>query len=88
MKTKNCRNGLTSLCLMLLAACASAPPSPAQLLIETGCPAVIPCTLGATGPRNNGALLTDAEAVEADWAACAAQVDMIYEHQVKQAKAK
>ncbi|MDI3355693.1 Rz1-like lysis system protein LysC [Pseudomonas sp. UYIF39] len=70
---------------MLLAGCASAPPSPEPQLIVTGCPAVVPCTLSATKPDKNGALLTDQEATEGDWAQCAAQVDMVYLHQQAQA---
>jgi hypothetical protein len=41
--------------------------------------------LSATNPDKNGALLNDQEATESDWAQCAAQVDMVYQHQ--QAKA-
>ncbi len=81
MKTKNCATGLISLCLTLLAGCASAPPSPAPQLTVTGCPAVVPCVLPATSPRNNGDQLTDQDRVEAAWADCAAQVDMVYKHQ-------
>nr|WP_218189522.1 Rz1-like lysis system protein LysC [Pseudomonas sp. NFPP28] len=81
MKTRNYATGLTSLCLTLLAGCASAPPSPAPPLIVTGCPAVTPCVLPATSPRNNGDQLTDQDRAEAAWADCAAQVDMVYKHQ-------
>ncbi|WP_225422519.1 Rz1-like lysis system protein LysC [Pseudomonas huaxiensis] len=82
MKTTNSVTGLTSLCLTLLAGCASAPPSPAPTLIVTGCPAVVPCVLPATAPANNGNLLSDEDQVEQAWAECAAQVDLIYKHQV------
>ncbi|WP_236695889.1 Rz1-like lysis system protein LysC [Pseudomonas sp. ES3-33] len=88
MKTPNCALGLTSLCLMLLAGCASAPPSPAPTLIVTGCPAVVPCRLPATNPTHNGALLTDQDRAEAAWADCAAQVDMVYQHQVQNEQAR
>ena len=81
MKTPNYAPGLLSLCLMLLAGCGSAPPLPAPPLIVTGCPAVVPCQLPATSPRNNGDQLTDQDRVEAAWADCAAQVDMVYQHQ-------
>ena len=81
MKTLHCVIGLHSLCLMLLAGCASAPPSPAPTLIVSGCPAVVPCQLPATGPHNNGDLFTDQERTEAAWAECAAQVDMIFNQQ-------
>jgi len=86
MKMPNFACGLTSICLMLLAGCASAPPSPEPQLIATGCPAVVPCTLSATKPDKNGALLNDQEVIENDWAQCAAQVDMVYQHQQAQAR--
>ncbi|WP_342430216.1 Rz1-like lysis system protein LysC [Pseudomonas batumici] len=66
---------------MLLSGCGSVPPSPAQTLIVSGCPAVVPCLLPATSPSDNGSLLIDQERVEAAWAECAAQVDMVYKHQ-------
>ena len=81
MKTPNYATGLLSLCLTLLAGCASAPPSPAPTLIVSGCPAVVPCQLPATRPLNNGDQLTDQDRVETAWADCAAQVDMVYQHQ-------
>ena len=81
MKTPNYAPGLLSLCLMLLAGCGSAPPLPALTLTVSGCPAVVPCQLPATSPRNNGDQLTDMDRVEAAWADCAAQVDMVYQHQ-------
>ena len=81
MKTTNYATGLFSLCLVLLAGCVNAPPSPAPQLIVTGCPAVVPCQLPATSPANNGDLLTDEDRAEAAWADCAAQVDMVYKHQ-------
>ncbi|WP_318010468.1 Rz1-like lysis system protein LysC [Pseudomonas sp. P116] len=81
MKTPIYAIGLPSFCLMLLAGCASAPLSPAPTLIVSGCPAVVPCTLPATSPRSNGDQLTDQDRVEAAWADCASQVDMVYQHQ-------
>ncbi|WNC11648.1 Rz1-like lysis system protein LysC [Pseudomonas coleopterorum] len=81
MKTPHFAIGLNSLCLTLLLGCASAPPSPAPTLIVSGCPAVTPCTLPATAPRHNGQLLGDQDSLEAAWADCAAQVDMIFRHQ-------
>lgn len=81
MKTLICALGLTSPCLMLLAGCASAPPSPAPTLIVSGCPAVVPCSLPATSPSSNGDLITDQDRSEAAWAECAGQVDMIYRYQ-------
>lgn len=86
MKMPTFACGLTSICLTLLAGCASAPPSPELRLIATGCPAVVPCTLSATKPDKNGALLNDQDVIENDWAQCAAQVDMVYQHQQAQAR--
>ncbi|WP_414904354.1 Rz1-like lysis system protein LysC [Pseudomonas sp. IT-P260] len=86
MRMPNFACGLTSICLTLLAGCASAPPSQEPQLIATGCPAVVPCTLSATKPDKNGALLNDQEVIENDWAQCAAQVDMVYQHQQAQAR--
>ena len=83
MRTQNYVIGLLSCCLMLLAGCASAPPSPVPTLIVSGCPAVVPCSLQATAPNDNGNLLTDQDRTEAAWAECAAQVDTIYKHQVQ-----
>ncbi|WP_216642245.1 Rz1-like lysis system protein LysC [Pseudomonas putida] len=88
MKTSNFANGLTSLCLTLLAGCASAPPSPAPTLIVSGCPVVVPCQLPATAPTRNGQLLTDQERTELAWAECAAQVDRVYQHQVTHEQAQ
>lgn len=42
---------------------------------------MVPCSLPATAPASNGDLLTDTERLEAAWAECAAQVDMVYNHQ-------
>lgn len=39
------------------------------------------CQLPSTDPRSNGDLLADNEALEAAWADCAAQVDMVYDAQ-------
>jgi hypothetical protein len=46
---------------------------------------VTPCLLPATTPGNNGALLDDQDLIETAWAECAAQVDMVYNHQQQQA---
>lgn len=86
MRTKSFGYGLISFSLMLLAACANVPPSPEPQLIETGCPAVVPCTLPAVRPLSNGALLDDQDTIEAAWADCAAQVDTVYQHQLEQAR--
>ena len=85
MKTPNYASGLLLSCLLLLAACGSAPSSPEQTHIVTGCPTVTRCTLSATDPATNGELLDDQDITEADWAACAAKVDMVYECQQKAA---
>ncbi|WP_434771145.1 Rz1-like lysis system protein LysC [Pseudomonas entomophila] len=82
MKTLHFATGLPSLCLILLAGCASAPPSPAPTPTVSGCPAVIPCQLPPTRPTHNGDLLADQDRLEQAWAECAAQVDRILERQV------
>jgi hypothetical protein len=81
MKTLNSPIGPASLCLLLLAGCASAPPSPEPQVIVSGCPVVVPCSLPAAKPAANGELLRDVEMVEAAWADCAAQVDTVYQAQ-------
>ncbi|MDD1980000.1 Rz1-like lysis system protein LysC [Pseudomonas asiatica] len=88
MRTKNCGTGLISLSLILLAGCASAPPSPAPTLIVSGCPVVVPCQLPATAPSKNGQLLSDQERTELAWAECAAQVDSVYQYQVTHEQAR
>ncbi|WP_426770431.1 Rz1-like lysis system protein LysC [Pseudomonas aeruginosa] len=70
-------SGLTSLCLMLLAGCNSAPLSPERPLTISGCPAVTPCSLESAGPKDNGGLQTEVERIGLAWAECAAKVDMI-----------
>lgn len=74
-------SGLLSLCLLQLGGCARVQPSPEQTLTVTGCPAVVPCSLAQASPANNGDLLTDQERIEAAWAECAAQVDMVHQSQ-------
>ncbi|WP_218187487.1 Rz1-like lysis system protein LysC [Pseudomonas sp. NBRC 111118] len=88
MKSRNCRSGLIALCLMLLAGCAKDRPSQAPTLTVSGCPVVVPCTLQATSPASNGQLLTDQERTELAWAECAAQVDLVYQHQVNHGQAQ
>ncbi|WP_368671260.1 Rz1-like lysis system protein LysC [Marinobacterium sedimentorum] len=66
---------------MLLGGCASAPPSPAPLIISSSCPLMTPCRLPATDPTTNGSLMADIERVEAAWGQCAARVDSIIECQ-------
>ncbi|MGR6474434.1 Rz1-like lysis system protein LysC [Pseudomonas juntendi] len=88
MKMTNYGTGLASTCLMLLAGCAAAPPSPAPTLTVSGCPVVVPCVLPATAPATNGNLLNDQDLVEQAWAECAAQVDLVYQHQVNHEQAQ
>ncbi|WP_245586789.1 Rz1-like lysis system protein LysC [Pseudomonas cremoricolorata] len=82
MKTPRFALGLPSLCLTLLAGCASAPPSAAPPPTISGCPAVVPCQLPATRPTRNGELLDDLDRIEQAWAECAAQIDSLYRQQV------
>lgn len=88
MRMMNCGSGLIGLSLTLLAGCGSVPPSPAPTLTVSGCPVVVPCLLPATSPTKNGQLLTDQERTELAWAECAAQVDAVYQHQVKHEQAR
>src|SRR5690606_415122 len=88
MKTTSCAIGLALACLTLLAACAPVQPSLAPQTIRLGCPAVVPCTLPATSPQENGDLLSDADITEAAWAECAAQVDAVYRYQVTHEQAR
>ncbi|WP_346659499.1 Rz1-like lysis system protein LysC [Pseudomonas sp. RIT-PI-AD] len=76
-----CARGLLSPCLLLLASCAAVPPSSGPTLIVSGCPVVTRCSLSPTDPATNGDLSADVGRIEGDWAACAAQVDMVYTHQ-------
>ncbi len=81
MKTKIYAIGPLLLSLVLLSACATTTPSPAPQLIEKRAPAVTRCTLPAVTIRNNGDLQAALDRAEAAWAECAAEVDMIIEHQ-------
>ena len=76
-----------SLCLMLLAGCMSAPPSPEQTLTVLGCPVVTRCSLLPAAPQNNGDLSDDSDYLAAAWAECAAQVAAVYEYQQQQPRA-
>lgn len=80
MKTKSLKTGLLLTCLSLCAACAKGQPSPVLTLTQPGCPAVVPCRLPASDVHTNGDLLQQLEHTEAAWAACAAQIDMIHQH--------
>ncbi len=70
--------GLIVLCLLVLSGCASTRRLSVPTLTVQQCPKVIRCTLTATSPRTNGELNLALEQAQADWAMCAAQVDMIY----------
>jgi len=72
--------GLLSLCLLLLAACTSVPPSPEQTVTVSGCPVVTRCTLNPAAPASNGELSDDSDYLLSAWAECAAQVDAVFEH--------
>ncbi|WP_410725616.1 Rz1-like lysis system protein LysC [Citrobacter portucalensis] len=58
--------------------------SPEQQVIVLSCPKVTRCTLRASAPATNGELLMAKARAEADWAVCAARVDMIVDCQEKQ----
>ncbi|WP_424451363.1 Rz1-like lysis system protein LysC [Paracandidimonas soli] len=68
---------------MTLFGCASGQPPQVPELMVNQCPPVVPCVLQAASPRTNGDLNLTLEQTEADWARCAAQVDMIYSCQQK-----
>lgn len=78
---KKCAIGLASLCLMTLFGCASEARLPARPVTVQTCAPVTPCVLMGVQPRTNGDLNLALEQAYADWAACAAQVDMILECQ-------
>lgn len=80
MKTRPMRTGLISLCLLLLAACTNAPPLPEQTVTVSGCPVVTRCTLNPAAPIDNGELSDDSDYLLRAWAECAAQVDVVFEH--------
>lgn len=73
--------GAASLSLMLLAGCMSAPPLAEHTVTVSGCPVVTRCSLLPAAPQNNGQLSDDSDYLIAAWAECAAQVDMIHNHQ-------
>ncbi|ROT46073.1 Rz1-like lysis system protein LysC [Pusillimonas sp. NJUB218] len=77
--------GLISLCLLILSGCGSARPREVPQITLNQCPPVVPCVMQAASPRTNGELNLVLEQTEADWALCAAQVDMIYNCQQKAA---
>lgn len=83
MKTPSTRTGLTSLCLLLLAGCTSAPPSPEPTVTVAGCPIVTRCSLDPAAPTSNGDLSDEADYLLGAWADCAAKVDALYDHNQK-----
>ncbi|WP_336605492.1 Rz1-like lysis system protein LysC [Stutzerimonas stutzeri] len=86
MKTQPMRLGLLSLCLMLLAACTTAPPSPEPQVIVSGCPVVPRCTLSPAAPASNGELSDDSDYLMSAWAECAARVDLVVDHNQRSAQ--
>jgi len=74
------RTGLLSLCLLLLVACTNVPLSPEQTVTVSGCPVVTRCTLNPAAPASNGELSDDSDYLLSAWAECAAQVDVVFEH--------
>ena len=86
MKIQAIKTGLISLCLMLLAACTSAPPSPEPEATVSGCPVVTRCTLNPAAPASNGELSDDGDYLMAAWGECAAKVDQIVDHNERAAQ--
>lgn len=79
--TRPSQIGALSLCLLLLAGCMSAPPSPEPVITVHGCPVVTRCSLLPAAPHSNGDLSDESDYLLSAWAECAAQVDAVYEHQ-------
>ncbi|MNR20849.1 hypothetical protein D3C85_1377160 [compost metagenome] len=86
MKIRPTSAGLTSLCLLLLAGCTNAPPSPEPTVIVGGCPVVTRCSLAPAAPASNGELSDDSDYLLGAWAECAAKVDTLYDHNQKDLK--
>ena len=86
MKTRPIKAGLLSLCLLLLAACTTARPSPEQTVTVSGCPVVTRCTLNPAAPIDNGELSDDSDYLLSAWAECAAKVDLVLEHNQRSAQ--
>ncbi len=83
---KKYARGLSSLFLLILSGCGSVRPPVAPVITVNQCSPVVPCVMQAAAPRTNGDLNLVLEQTEADWASCAAQVDMIYNCQQKAKK--
>ncbi|WP_255431587.1 Rz1-like lysis system protein LysC [Buttiauxella sp. B2] len=62
---------------MTLSGCTSAPHSPPQPIIYSGCPKVALCPIPASQPRTNGDLSADIRQLEGALASCALQVETI-----------
>ncbi|ENY7402760.1 Rz1-like lysis system protein LysC [Yersinia enterocolitica] len=77
MKMKPYAAGLMLPCLMILSACADAPPSLGPQITVNGCPRVAQCQFPAAEPHTNGDLNDDIDRLEAALHACAAQVDTV-----------
>lgn len=77
MMLKRYALGLISLCLMILSGCASGGEAPVPPLMVQSCPKVRACHLTAVSPKTNGELNLALEQAYADWAHCAAQIDMV-----------
>ncbi|MBU3823460.1 MAG: Rz1-like lysis system protein LysC [Candidatus Oceanisphaera merdipullorum] len=84
MKTKNLKRGLIALCLLMLSACAAAPPSQVPPVINLGCNKVTACTLPANQLKTNEDQDRDNTNMLAAWASCAAQIDMIIKCQERE----
>ena len=77
MKTLRSVRGLSLLCLTTLCGCKQAPPLPAPVITLNTCQPVSQCTLSAMAPLTNGDLNAALTTTKAEWAACAAKLDMI-----------
>ncbi|QLK62523.1 hypothetical protein GE278_17905 [Enterobacteriaceae bacterium Kacie_13] len=77
MTIHNHVSGLTLLCLLTLAGCASVPPSTPLSIIYFGCPAVSPCPVPSAQPATNGDLSADILQLESALLNCELQVEAI-----------
>lgn len=78
------KHGLKALFPLLLVSCTSAPTFPPPQIIYVGCPAVSPCPIPGSQPKNNGDLSTDVRQLEAALLACGLQIDAIKQCQETQ----
>ncbi|MFM2480137.1 Rz1-like lysis system protein LysC [Celerinatantimonas sp. YJH-8] len=78
MPTPNLNIGLTSLCLLQLAACSFEPPvTPAPIVVMHAAPSVAPCERPSPAIKTNGDLLKAYLASQSALRQCAAKVDAI-----------